>query len=337
MKKPESIMLDHGAGGRASHELTAEVFARHLGNPVLGQMDDAAVLEAPAGRLAMSTDTFVVDPIFFPGGDIGSLAVHGTVNDVACRGAIPRWLTCGFVLEEGLPLETLERVVASMAAAAKAAGVLVVAGDTKVVNRGQADKLYINTTGVGVIPEGVEIGADRCRPGDAILITGTVGDHGATILAQRKGLGLDAPIKSDSAAMNQVAADVVAACPGLRLLRDPTRGGLATTLNEIAATSGVAMELSEAAIPVDPAVGGVCELLGLDPMYLACEGRLIAVTAPQEAEAALAAMRSHPNCAGAALVGEVREAPAGKVWLATSIGGRRLLDMLSGEPLPRIC
>ncbi len=337
MKKPERIMLDHGAGGRASHELTKEVFARHLGNPLLGQMDDAAVLEPPAGRLAVSTDTFVVDPIFFPGGDIGSLAVHGTVNDVACRGAVPRWLTCGFVLEEGLSLETLERVVASMAEAAEAAGVLVVAGDTKVVNKGQADKLYINTTGVGVVPEGVEIGADRCRPGDAVLISGTVGDHGATILAQRRGLGLNAPIKSDSAPLNHMAADLVAACPGLRLLRDPTRGGLATTLNEIAATSGVAVELDEAAIPVDPGVGGVCELLGLDPMYLACEGRLIAVVPPEQAEAALAAMRGHGPGAGAAVIGRAQEAPAGKVWLATSIGGRRLLDMLSGEPLPRIC
>ncbi len=333
----DTILLDHGAGGRASHELLERVFARHLSNPVLDTLDDAAVVDPPPGRLAISTDTFVVDPIVFPGGNIGSLAVHGTVNDLACRGAKPLWLTAGFVLEEGLPVEVLEEVVAAMAEAARAAGVLIVAGDTKVVGRGQADHIFINTAGVGVIPEGVDIGGHLARPGDAVLVSGTMGDHGVTIMAQREGLGLEAPLASDSAPLNGMAAELVAACPGLHVLRDPTRGGLATTLNEIAATSKVAIELDEDAIPVDPAVSGVCELLGLDPLYLANEGKLIAVVEGDQAPAALAAMQAHPKGGRAALIGRVAEAPAGRVWINTSVGGRRVLDMLSGEPLPRIC
>lgn len=333
----ETILLDHGAGGRASHELVQRVFARHFSNPALDSLDDAAVVEAPAGRLAISTDTFVVDPIIFPGGNIGSLAVHGTVNDLCCRGARPLWLTAGFVLEEGLPLALLEEVVAAMAEAASAAGVAIVAGDTKVVGRGQADKVFINTAGVGVVAPGVEIGAHMARPGDAVLVSGSMGDHGVTILAQRAGLGLNAPLVSDSAALHQMAAGLIAACPGLHVLRDPTRGGLATTLNEIAASSRVALELDEGAIPVDAAVSGVCELLGLDSLYLANEGKLIAIVAEEQAPAALEAMRSHPKGGRAAIIGRVMEAPAGRVWLNTAVGGRRLLDMLSGEPLPRIC
>ena len=333
----DKIMLDHGAGGKASAELVAELFAKHLGNEILGQMDDAAVIEPPPGRLAVSTDSFVVDPIFFPGGDIGSLAVHGTVNDVTMRGGRPLYLTAGFVLEEGLPMADLERVVASMGRAAAEAGVAVIAGDTKVVGRGQADKLFINTTGIGVIPAGLEIGAHLARPGDAIIVSGTVGDHGVTIMASREGLGLEAPLSSDSAALGGLAAKVMAACPGLRTLRDPTRGGLATALNEIAAASGVDMELTEAAIPIDPAVAGVCELLGLDPLYLANEGKLICIVDPAEAPAALAALQDHPLGQKAAVIGRCGQERPGKVWINTQVGGRRILDMLSGEPLPRIC
>ena len=285
----------------------------------------------------MSTDTFTVDPIFFPGGDIGSLAVHGTVNDVTMRGGRPLFLTVGFVLEEGLPLADLERVVASMARAAREAGVKVIAGDTKVVGRGQADRLFINTTGIGVIPPGLELGAHLARPGDAVLISGSVGDHGVTIMAAREGLGLEAPLRSDSAALNGLAGGVMVACPGLRTLRDPTRGGLATALNEIAAASRVDMELDEAMVPIDPAVAGVCELLGLDPLYLANEGKLICIVDPNQAETALEALRAHPLGKRAAIIGRCGGAKPGKVWMNTAAGGRRILDMLSGEPLPRIC
>jgi len=337
MTKRDTILLDHGAGGKASAELVGGLFAKHLGNEVLGQMDDAAVIAPPPGRLAVSTDSFTVDPIFFPGGDIGSLAVHGTVNDVTMRGGRPLYLTAGFVLEEGLPIADLERVVASMARAASEAGVRIIAGDTKVVGRGQADKLFINTTGIGVIPEGLELGAHLARPGDAVLVSGTMGDHGVTIMASREGLGLDAPLCSDSASLNGLAAKVIAACPGLKTLRDPTRGGLATALNEIAASSKVDMELEEPAIPIDPAVAGVCELLGLDPLYLANEGKLICIVASDEAQAALRALQAHSLGAKAAIIGRCGGERPGKVWINTTAGGRRILDMLSGEPLPRIC
>ncbi len=333
----ETILLDHGAGGRASHELVKSIFAGRFANPLLDPMDDAAVLLPPPGRLAISTDSFVVDPIIFPGGDIGSLAVHGTVNDVAMRGAKPLWLTAGFVLEEGLPVALLTQVVESMAKAASEAGVLIVAGDTKVVGRGQADKLFINTTGVGVLPEGLTIGAHLAAPGDAVLVSGTMGDHGTTIMAAREGLNLDAPLRSDSAALNGLTAAVLASCPGVHVLRDPTRGGLATTLNEIAQTSSVSMELDEMAIPLDPAVRGVCELLGLDPLYLANEGKLICIVEGGQARAALAALQAHPLGRSAAIIGQVGTEHPGRVWINTSVGGRRILDMLSGEPLPRIC
>ncbi len=333
----DRILLDHGAGGKASADLVAEVFARHLGNPILNDLDDAAVLEAPPGRLAVSTDSFVVDPIFFPGGDIGSLAVHGTVNDVAMRGAKPLYLTAGFVLEEGLAVADLERIVASMARAATEAGVAIIAGDTKVVGRGQADKVFINTTGIGLIPDGLQIGAHRAAPGDAVLVSGTMGDHGVTIMATREGLGLEAPLSSDSASLNGLTSALIEACPGLKTLRDPTRGGLATALNEIATASGVALELNEEAIPMDPAVAGVCELLGLDPLFLANEGKLICIVEDTQADTALAVMREHPLGQNAALIGSCGAEPQGRVWLNTAVGGRRVLDMLSGEPLPRIC
>lgn len=333
----DTILLDHGAGGKASAELVARVFARRLSNPILNHMDDAAVLQMPPGRLAVSTDSFVVDPLFFPGGDIGSLAVHGTVNDVAMRGAKPLYLTVGFVLEEGLAISDLERIVDSMAQAASEAGVVVIAGDTKVVGRGQADKVFINTTGIGIIPDGLEVGAHMAKPGDAVLVSGTVGDHGVTIMATREGLGLEAPLSSDAASLNGLTAALITACPGLRTLRDPTRGGLATALNEIAVSSGVALELNEDAIPIDPAVAGVCELLGLDPLFLANEGKVICIVEGGQAETALAVMKKHPLGPQAAIIGVVGPEPKGRVWLNTAVGGRRVLDMLSGEPLPRIC
>ncbi|ADK86093.1 hydrogenase expression/formation protein HypE [Desulfarculus baarsii DSM 2075] len=337
MAQNETIQLDHGAGGLASRRLLERVFAKHLANDVLAQMDDAAVLAAPGGRLVVSTDSFVVDPLFFPGGDIGCLAVHGTVNDVAMRGGRPLYLTAGFVLEEGLALADLERVVASMGRAAAQAGVKVIAGDTKVVGRGQADKLFINTAGIGVLADGLELGASRARAGDAVLVSGTLGDHGVTIMAARQGLGLDLSTRSDTAPLADLVADVLAACPGARLFRDPTRGGLATALKEIAEASGVAMELDEAAIPIAGAVAGACELLGLDPLYLANEGKLICVAPAEQAQAALAAMRGHRLGDRAAIIGRAVAEKPGRVWLNTAVGGRRLLEMLSGEPLPRIC
>jgi hydrogenase expression/formation protein HypE len=300
-------------------------------------MDDAAVLTPPPGRLAISTDSFVVDPIVFPGGDIGSLAVHGTVNDVAMRGAKPLWLTVGFVLEEGLSLALLTQVVESMARAAQEAGVLIVAGDTKVVGRGQADKLFINTTGVGVLPDGLDIGAHLAAPGDAVLVSGTMGDHGTTIMAAREGLNLDAPLKSDSAALNGLVASLLGACPGIHVLRDPTRGGVASSLNEIAQRSRVGIQMDENKIPVNSAVRSACELLGMDPLFVANEGKLLAIVPPDSAEAVLEAMRRHPLGQKAAIIGRVVEQHPGMLVARTGIGGTRVVPMQIGEQLPRIC
>jgi hydrogenase expression/formation protein HypE len=285
----------------------------------------------------MSTDGHVVSPLFFPGGDIGSLAVHGTINDVAMSGARPLYLSAGFILEEGFPLADLERVVASMGRAATAAGVPVVTGDTKVVERGKCDRVFITTTGVGVVPEGVEISGDRARPGDAILVSGSIGDHGVTIMSSRENLQFDTRIVSDSAALHELVADMVAAVPAIHCLRDPTRGGLATTLNELARQSGVGMALQEHAIPVKPEVLAACELLGLDPLYVANEGKLVCICAPQEARRVLEAMRSHPLGREAAIIGEVVEDRHGFVQMQTSFGGSRMVDWLAGEQLPRIC
>ncbi|MCB2189142.1 MAG: hydrogenase expression/formation protein HypE [Deltaproteobacteria bacterium] len=332
-----TVLLDHGAGGRASRELTEEIFAKHLANPFLAPMDDAAVLPASPLDLAVSTDTFVVTPLFFPGGDIGSLAVHGTVNDVAMQAAQPRYLTCGFVLEEGLALELLERAVASLAAAAKAVGVSVVAGDTKVVGRGQADGLFINTTGIGVIPPGRRVGASLAQAGDAILVSGTMGDHGMTIMAARAGLGLTSPLVSDSAPLTGLVEALYAAGVTPHVLRDPTRGGLATALKEIALASEAGLELTEAAIPLSPAVIGAAELLGLEPLYLANEGKLIAIVPGDQAETARQTLQNHPLGQKAQIIGQVQSARPGRVWLNTAVGGQRPLEMLTGEPLPRIC
>lgn len=332
----DKVLLDYGSGGRASQRLINELFFKHLGNEILERMDDGAVLEV-GERLAMSTDSFVVDPVEFPGGDIGSLAVHGTVNDVAMMGAKPLYLTCGFILEEGLEMALLERIVASMGAAAKRAGVQIVAGDTKVVPHGAADKIFINTTGIGRVLVDPAPSGSRAAAGDVVLVSGSMGDHGLTILSTREGLSFDAPVKSDSAALCGLVEKLLAGVPDVHVLRDPTRGGLATTLNEIAGQSHVGIELTQEAIPVHPVVTGGCAVLGLDPLYLANEGKFLCILPEGQAEAALSILRSDPLGAEAALVGRVSAEHPGKVALVTPLGGKRLLGMLEGEQLPRIC
>jgi hydrogenase expression/formation protein HypE len=331
------VDMSHGGGGRAMAQLIAELFARHLGNEYLAQGNDGACLPAAGGRLVMTTDSHVVSPLFFPGGDIGCLSVHGTVNDVAVMGATPLWLAAGFILEEGFPLADLARIVESMAHAAREAGVRLVAGDTKVVEQGKGDGVFITTTGVGVLPEGVHLSGDLARPGDAVLVSGSVGDHGVAIMSQRENLAFDTPIRSDTAALNGLTAAMLASGAALRVMRDPTRGGLAATLNEIAHQSGVGIHLDEAAIPVRPEVEAACELLGLDPLNIANEGKLIAVCAAADAERLLAAMRAHPLGREAAAIGRVTEDAHCFVQMKTRFGGRRMVDWLSGEQLPRIC
>ncbi len=332
------IDLTHGAGGRATAKLVSELFQRAFANPILAQQNDAALLELPPGRVVMSTDAFVVSPLFFPGGDIGQLAVHGTVNDLAMAGARPLYLTASFILEEGLALRDLARIVESMAAAARDAEVLIVAGDTKVVERGKGDGVFVTTAGVGVVPPGVTPpGGQRARPGDAVLLSGYIGDHGMAILSCRRGLEFESPILSDTAPLGGLVAAMTAAVPDLHVLRDPTRGGLATTLNEIATQSSVGIRIRERDVPVRAAVHAACELLGLDPLYVANEGKLLAVCAAEDAPRLLAVMRAHPRGQDAALIGEVVEDPDHLLELATSFGGNRILEWLSAEQLPRIC
>jgi hydrogenase expression/formation protein HypE len=331
------VDLTHGAGGRAMQQLIEEIFRPAFDNPMLARGDDQAAFDVAAGRMVMSTDSFVVSPLFFPGGDIGSLAVHGTVNDVAMSGARPLYLSAGFVIEEGFRLAELQRIAHSMGAAARAAGVMVVTGDTKVVERGKADRLFINTAGIGTVPTGVDISGERARPGDAILVSGTMGDHGVAIMAHRAGLEFETTIVSDSAALNGLVVDLVAAAPDIHVLRDPTRGGLAATLNEICHQSGVGMRLDEAAIPIRPDVLGACELLGLDALNVANEGKLVAIAPAADRDRLLAAMRAHPLGADAMVIGEVIADPQRFVRMATRIGGERIVDWLAGEQLPRIC
>ncbi len=334
------VLLAHGSGGRLMHELVRDLFVRHLDNSLLAARDDAAVwtlAASGAGRLAVTTDSYVVSPIFFPGGDIGKLAVCGTVNDLAMVGAEPLALTAGFILEEGLCLSELERVVASMARTAREAGVAVVAGDTKVVDRGKADRIFINTSGVGRVRDGAHLSGANARPGDVVLVSGTVGEHGLAVLSVREGLEFSFPLVSDCAALNGLVAELLTCGGVLRCLRDPTRGGLATTLNEIALQSGVGIEIEEAAVPVSDGVRAACELLGLDPLYAACEGRLVAVASPESETAVLETLRRNPLARQAARIGRVTAGPAGGVVLETAYGGRRILDMLSGAQLPRIC
>ncbi len=331
------IELSHGSGGRAMAQLINELFAKYLANPWLEQGNDQACLELPAGRVAMTTDSYVISPLFFPGGDIGSLAVHGTINDIAMSGARPLHLSAGFIIEAGFPLRDLKQIVESMAGAARAAEVAVVTGDTKVVERGKADGVFINTTGIGVIPAGLHLSGDLAQPGDCILINGTIGDHGVAVMSERTELDFEVSVVSDSAALHDLVRVMVAAAPQIRCLRDPTRGGLATTLNEIARQSNVGMVIQEAAIPVLPEVSAVCELLGLDPLYVANEGKLIAVCPPQHAQSLVDAMKDHPLGRKSALIGEVAADPHHFVRMRTAFGGSRVVDWLSSEQLPRIC
>ncbi|WP_316901495.1 hydrogenase expression/formation protein HypE [Pseudodesulfovibrio indicus] len=332
----DKVLLDYGSGGRASQRLISDLFLKYLGNDELDRLNDAAVLSL-SGRIAMSTDSFTVDPIFFPGGDIGSLAVHGTVNDVAMMGAVPRYITCGYIIEEGLPMADLERIVKSMGEAAEHAGVKVVTGDTKVVPKGACDKIFINTTGIGEVIADPTPSGDAARVGDAVLISGTVGDHGLTVLGTREGLDFEAKVQSDSAALNHLLVKLVRELPEVHVLRDPTRGGLATTLNEITKSSNVCCELVENDIPVRPEVRGGCSILGLDPLYLANEGKFLCVLPGEYADKALEIMRADPLGKDAKHIGTMTDANPGKVVLVTQLGGKRLLGMLEGEQLPRIC
>jgi hydrogenase expression/formation protein HypE len=331
------VDMSHGGGGRAMVQLISELFARHLGNDLLAQGNDGTVLPTRPGRLVVSTDSHVVSPLFFPGGDIGCLAVHGTVNDVAVMGATPLYLTAGFILEEGFPLADLARIVESMARACAEADVKLVAGDTKVVEAGKGDGVFITTTGVGWLPEGVHLSGDQARPGDAVLVSGFIGDHGTAIMSQRENLGFTTPIVSDTAALNGLTAALLASGARLRLMRDPTRGGVAATLNEIAHQSGVGIHIQEAALPLRPGVEAACELLGLDPLNIANEGKLLAICPEADAEMLLAALRAHPLGQNSARIGTVTEDPHHFVQMTTRLGGRRMVDWLSGEQLPRIC
>jgi len=335
--REERITLAHGAGGKATHTLIEAVFLEAFRNPALEPLDDGAVLDLLGGRLAVTTDAFVVSPLFFPGGCIGDLAVNGTVNDLAMTGARPVALSASFVLEEGFPVEELQRVAAAMAASAQAAGVQIVTGDTKVVQRGKGDGCYITTSGVGVVDRPVRLSASAAQPGDVVLVSGPIGDHGVTVMLARGDLDLDADISSDTAPLHELAGRLLDAVPETRLLRDATRGGVATILNEVATASAVAVVVDEAAVPVQPVVTGACELLGIDPLYVACEGRLVAVVPGSDVDAGLAALQSLPVGAGAAVIGRIADDPAGLVLLKTGFGGSRIVDMLVGDPLPRIC
>ena len=332
------ILLDHGSGGLASQELISSIFVKHLDNPTLRGLEDSAVLDRPAGRIAFTTDSYVVDPIFFPGGDIGMLAVHGTINDLAMRGAQPLCLSLGLILEEGMALADLERIVISIAACSRDSGVPVVTGDTKVVPRGKGDKIFINTSGIGVVADGIDISSKNAREGDAILLSGTMGDHGITIMTRRAGIAMQGKLESDTRPLHRLAQRLLDELPGsVRTLRDPTRGGVATTLNEIAANSGLGVELREEFLPVRPQVRAACELLGLEPLYLANEGKLLAVVGADQADTALKIMRETSEGAEAAVIGRMVGGKAGRVVITTPLGGLRLVTALHGEPLPRIC
>lgn len=338
--RDEKITLSHGSGGKATHNLIEGVFAPAFSNPLLDAMDDAASfnLDGTDQRLAFTTDTYVVSPLFFPGGDIGKLAVHGTINDLAMAGARPLYLSAGFILEEGFPIADLKRIVVSMARAAQEAGVAIVTGDTKVVQRGKADGVFINTAGVGLIRATWPLGQAYVRIGDRVLLSGAVGDHGIAIMMAREALEIETEVQSDSAPLHGLVANLLEAVgEGLHCLKDPTRGGVATTLNEMALGSEVAIALDETAIPVHPEVRGTCEILGLDPLTIANEGKLLAIVAPERAQMALEVMRAHPLGREATIIGTVQAEPAGMVFLTTDIGGMRVLDMLVGDPLPRIC
>lgn len=335
--KIDKILLDHGSGGKLAHQLTKELLLPLFANPLLAQLHDGAVFESAEGRMALSTDSFVVDPIFFPGGDIGDLAVNGTVNDLAMCGAVPRYMSMGLILEEGLAIDDLKRILASMRRALERAGVLLVTGDTKVVPRGAADRIFINTTGIGIVPAGVHIGSGGARPGDRIILSGTMADHGMAVLTQREGFRFESDVLSDTAPLHSMVQKVLAVCGEVHVMRDPTRGGVGTALNEIALQSDVGMVIEEASLPVAPAVAGICELLGFDPLYVANEGKMLCLVPENNAEAVLAAVRRDACGRNACIIGRVTADHPGRVEMITRIGGRRIVDMLSGEQLPRIC
>ena len=335
--KFDKITLDHGSGGKISHSLTTDLLLPVFDNPILADLHDGAVFEINGQRLAFSTDSYTVDPIFFPGGNIGDLAINGTVNDISMCGASPLYLSVGLIIEEGFAVRDLEKIVKQMGAAAEIAGITVVTGDTKVVPKGAVDKIFINTSGVGLISEGVRVGSTRGRVGDRIILSGTIADHGVTILTQREGLTFESNVASDSAPLNHMVADMLAVSRNIHVLRDPTRGGVGTALNEIAQKSGVGIKIFEEKIPLKNEVAGICELLGFDPLYLANEGKLMAFVAPDSAEAVLKAVRTSPYGKDAVMIGEVTDENAGRVVLETRIGGERIVDMLTGEQLPRIC
>ena len=333
----DKILLAHGSGGSYTQRLIKELFLHHFDNDMLVQMHDAAMFTPPGGRLALTTDSYVITPVVFPGGNIGKLAVCGTVNDLAAAGANPLFLSVGFILEEGLPVNLLTEIVASMAETARETGVKIVTGDTKVVPRGSADKIFINTSGIGAIPPGVNISGGNAQPGDAVIITGTMGDHGTAIMGARDNLSFTSGIKSDCAPLNHLVAELLAVVPNTRVLRDPTRGGVGATLNEIAQQSNVGIALEESMLPVKEKVKSACEILGLDPLYLANEGKMIAVVPENTVGTAMGVIKNHPLGQDAAVIGRVTNTPAGKVYINTTIGGKRLVDMPTADPLPRIC
>jgi hydrogenase expression/formation protein HypE len=333
----DTILLGHGSGGKLSADLVRDIFLPAFNNSALSRLDDQAILNLNGSRIAITTDSFVVKPLFFPGGDIGSLAVHGTVNDLAMGGANPMFLSAAFIIEEGFSMDVLRRIVESLRGAAESAGVQIVTGDTKVVEKGSADGLFINTTGIGVVPEGLEMSANRARPGDKVLLSGSIGDHGIAILAQREGLEFESTIQSDSAALHTLVSEMLQLTREIRCMRDPTRGGLSSALNEIAAQSRVGIELIEQAIPVREEVTGACELLGLDPMYVANEGKLVAIVEASSAKDLVSTMRGHSLGKSAAIIGTVTESNPGLVVMRTPLGTTRIVDMLAGDQLPRIC
>ncbi|BHH85083.1 hydrogenase expression/formation protein HypE [Desulforhopalus sp. 52FAK] len=332
------ILLDHGSGGLASQELISDLFLKHLDNPILNSLEDSAILENNGGRIAFTTDSYVVDPIFFPGGDIGKLAVHGTINDLAMRGAQPHALSLGLILEEGLLLDDLERVIISIAEACKEAGVYIVTGDTKVVPRGKGDKIFINTSGIGFVPDGIDISSKYAKEGDAVILSGTMGDHGITIMTRRAGIAVQGDLQSDTMALHKLVEKLLTELPGsVHTLRDPTRGGVASTLNEIAENSGLSIELDDQALPVRPQVNAACELLGLEPLYLANEGKCLVIVAGDKAEEALKIMQATGEGKEAAIIGKLVAGKAGRVIINTPVGGARVVTPLHGMPLPRIC
>lgn len=333
----DTVTLAHGAGGKASAALVDAVFVEAFGNPALDEMGDGAVLTVPAGRVAFSTDSYVVNPIFFPGGSIGDLAVNGTVNDLAVTGAVPKWLSAAFVIEEGLSVETLKRIAADMRAAADAAGVLIVTGDTKVVPKGAADKVFITTAGVGLIPGDRVLGPQHVVAGDRVIVSGSIGDHGMAVMMARGDLAIEADIRSDTGSVAGMVAALLQTAPGTRWMRDATRGGLGTVANELAQASGLGVVLDEDALPVKPMVRGACDMLGIDPLYVANEGCFVAIVPPDQAEAAVGTLRTFPGGAAAAVIGEIVAEPAEIVAVRTGFGGTRIVDMLVGDPLPRIC